>query len=699
MLNPSILFVSSLNIIISGFHGVNKIIYPVNIKRYFVRKNPEDGRGNQWVNWETFPWLLFAFLLLCVPLNRFAESSDIHSLKNIDSQAWLLNKKILWVSSYHQGYEANDAIETGIRSQLKGTPVELRIFFMDTKRKNTAIQGRTAATKALSIIEQFRPDVIIASDDNAQKYLVVPYLKETSIPIVFCGVNWDIKHYGYPGSNITGMIEVDLAQQMYDLMKSYAKGRKIGFLSGNVDAERNMVQIYNKRFFHGQLKPYLVESMAEFKHAFLQAQQDVDMLYIYNYTGIKDWEPNEAELFLSRHTRIPTGSHNDFMAPFVTFVAAKSLLEHGRYAAQTALRILSGVPPDEIAVTENKEVELYVNMRMAKAASFVFPVDLLQTATVISTIKAYLDPEPGDNTPDQYAGKKIFFLDSYHKEYEWSAGIKNGFLSRLYETGIHLNSFYMDAKRENSPDRLKKIGQKAYQELVQFKPDVIIACDDAAQKYVIFPYLREQTIPVVFCGVNWDASEYGYPAPNITGMIEEEPIGRLIVLLQQFAKGRRLGYIAGNTLTQQKLVEFYHQHYFQKRLTRIRLVDSMAEWKDAVVKMQDSADILILSNYSGIQNWDSGQAVRFIEKHNILPTGGMLDFMAPYAIFVLDRIPEEQGSYAASTALRILNGTPASQIPIEKNKLFRLTLNLPMAEASNITIPYTVLKQAEKLIQ
>lgn len=642
---------------------------------------------------------MFAFMLLFVPLDRFAETRDTHSTKNIDSKAGLLNKKIFWVSSYHQGYEANDAIESGIRSQLKGTPVELRTFFMDTKRNNTATQGRTAAKKALSIIEQFRPDVIIASDDNAQKYLVVPYLKETSVPIVFCGVNWDIKHYGYPASNITGMVEVDLAQQMYDLMKSYAKGRKIGFLSGNVDAERKMVQIYNNRFFHGRLKPYLVESMAEFKHAFLQAQQEVDMLYIYNYTGIKDWEPNEAELFLSRHTRIPTGSHNDFMAPFVTFVAAKSLLEHGRYAAQTALRILSGVPPDEIAVTENKEVELYVNMRMAKAASLVFPVDLLQTATVISTVKAYLDPEPGAITQGQYAGRKIFVLDSYHKEYEWSTGIKNGLLSGFYGTGIQLRSFYMDAKQKNFPDRLKKTGQKAYEEIIQFRPDVVIACDDAAQKYVVSPYLREQKIPVVFCGVNWDASEYGYPASNITGMIEEEPIGRLIELLQQFAKGRRLGYIAGNTLTQQKLVEFYQQHYFQQRVTRIRLVDSMVEWKKAVVKMQDAADILILSNYSGIQNWDSRQAVQFIKKHNTLPTGGMLNFMSPYAIFVLERIPEEQGSYAANTALRILDGTPVSQIPIEKNILFRFILNLAMAEASKITIPCTVLKQAEELIQ
>nr|WP_321403591.1 ABC transporter substrate binding protein [uncultured Desulfobacter sp.] len=645
------------------------------------------------------PWFLFAVLLLCTPLERFAANRDTHSHKNGDSPPYLSNKKILWVSSYHQGYEANDAIEAGIRSQLNGSAVVLRTFFMDTKRNNTEAHGQAAAQKALSIIEQFRPDVIIASDDNAQKYLVVPYLKEKSIPIVFCGVNWDIHQYGYPTDNITGMIEVDLAQQMYDLMRSYAAGDKIGFLSGNVDAERKMIEIYNKRFFHGRLKPYLVESMAEFKRCFLQARQEVDMLYIYNYTGIKDWDPDDAELFLSRHTRIPTGSHNGFMAPFVTFVAAKSLKEHGRFAADAALQILSGVSPAKIAVTENKEVELYLNMRMAKAASFVVPVDILKTATVISEIKAYLDPEPGTITPGQYAGKKIFFLDSYHKEYEWSTGIKNGLLSGLYETGIQLRTFYLNAKQKIDPECLKKTGQKAYDAIVQFQPDVVIASDDAAQKYVISPYLKGKNIPVVFCGVNWDASEYGYPAANITGMIEEEPIDRLISLLQQFAKGPRLGYIAGNTLTQQKLVEFYGKHYFRQREAPICLVDSMAEWKEAVLKLQKRADMLILHNYSGIQNWDSQEAARFMKTHNTLPTGSMLDFMSPYVIFVFERISEEQGGYAANTALRILDGTPASQIPIKKNILFRLILNLSMAESSKITIPYTLLKQADELIQ
>ncbi|RPH39540.1 MAG: hypothetical protein EHM86_07425, partial [Desulfobulbaceae bacterium] len=258
------------------------------------------------------------------------------------SSGQLEGKKVFWISSYHQGYEANDDIERGIRFILRDSGIQLRTFFMDTKRNDSEAYGRQAGIDAMAQIKVFQPDVVIASDDNAQKYLVVPFLRNTDMPVVFCGVNWDASVYGYPAPNVTGMVEVDLTNEMQRHMRAYARGNRIGYLSGDVETERKIVDIYNRRFFNGAMKSYLVDSMASFKEAFLKAQQEVDMLYVYNYTGIRDWDRLEAELFLARNTRIPTGSHNGFMSPFVVFVAAKSLQEHGEYAAWTAIRILQG---------------------------------------------------------------------------------------------------------------------------------------------------------------------------------------------------------------------------------------------------------------------------------------------------------------------------------------------------------------------
>lgn len=300
----------------------------------------------------------------------------------MDAQPYL-GKKILWVDSYHPAYEWSAGIEQGIRMTLQGSGVELRIVRMDSKRRSAEADIRAAASKAKAVIDAFRPDVVIASDDNASKYLVLPYLKDTNLPVVFCGVNWDASTYGYPARNVTGMVEVDLVEAQLDHLSRYAKGRRIGYLSGDVFSERQISAHYNDRFFAGQLKTYLVRTLAEFKAAFLQAQDEVDMLYIYNYAGIVDWEPAVAEAFLAEHIRVPTGSHNPFMAPFVLVTLAKDSQEQGEWAAGAALEVLAGRSPADIPLVRNERGQLIVNLSMAEALGVTFPLETLQAATVI----------------------------------------------------------------------------------------------------------------------------------------------------------------------------------------------------------------------------------------------------------------------------------------------------------------------------
>lgn len=606
----------------------------------------------------------------------------------------LKNKKILWVSSYHKGYEANDDIERGIRASLDGSGVQLRTFFMDTKRNNSRAFGEDAGRRALAVIKEYKPDLVIASDDNAQKFLVVPHLREGAIPVVFCGVNWDASQYGYPANNVTGIIEVDLAREMYELMHRHASGSRIGYLSGDVEIERYMVKIYNSRFFDNRMKSYMVSSMMEFKEKFLQAQQEMDMLYVFNYTGIHDWDPIEAEIFLSRHTRIPTGSHNGFMAPFVTFVVAKSLQEHGEWAGATALEILGGKKITDISLTGNTKAELYVNMRIAKAASIVLPVSTLRTATIINQDQAFLDPEPGTSLPGQYNGKKIFWLDSYQEDYKWSEGIGKGIREVLYESGAELFTFHMGTKRNLDKEYGKEIGQKAFAAIQEVKPDIVLASDDNAQTYVVVPYLLDSKIPVVFCGVNWEAEQYGYPTDSVTGMLEVDGVDELLHYLSLFARGNRVAMIGGDVPTEQKNQAITNDRYFQGKLVS-SLVSTMEEFEGAVLEMQDKADMLIFSNYAGISDWNGDKAVAYLKGHNRLPTGSHLGFMNDYVVFTVAKVAEEQGNYAARTALRILDGTPPSSIPLAVNKLSHLTINLDMADAAEIFVPFHLLQQAE----
>ncbi len=131
-------------------------------------------------------------------------------------------KKILYVDSYNEGWPWNDRIAAGIRKVLEGTGATLRIFYMDTKRNPSEAFKKAAGARAKNFIDTYRPDVLIASDDNAVKYVVAPYYLNADLPIVFCGVNWDASIYGLPCRNVTGMVEVNLVDKMLRQLSKFA---------------------------------------------------------------------------------------------------------------------------------------------------------------------------------------------------------------------------------------------------------------------------------------------------------------------------------------------------------------------------------------------------------------------------------------------------------------------------------------------
>lgn len=268
-------------------------------------------------------------------------------------------KKVLYVSSYHEGYG------------------------LDTKRNPDVEFGQEAGIKAKADIDAFKPDVVIVSDDNAQKYLVVPFLKGTDVPVIFNGVNWDASAYGYPASNVTGMIEVELPDQLIELLKTYAKGERLGYLTVDSETERKVVDIYNLRFFKGQLKPYWVKTQEEFKAAFLAAQDEVDILFIGNNAGSEQWDDAEMKRFVLENSKIPSGSINDWMAPYCLLTVAKSAKEQGVWSAEMALKILDGTPVSAIPVTQNKKGDLILNLDLADKLNVVFAPSLLKNASLI----------------------------------------------------------------------------------------------------------------------------------------------------------------------------------------------------------------------------------------------------------------------------------------------------------------------------
>ncbi len=602
-----------------------------------------------------------------------------------------IKKKILFVDSYHGEYIWSSDITSGIKSVLDSRQdIELKIFRMDTKRNMTESHKKEAARKARDLIESWQPDVVIASDDNAAKYLIAPYYFNAKIPFVFCGLNWDASVYGFPADNVTGMVEVALFDKTLNALQQYAHGNRIGYLASDTVSERKEYENIVKRF-GTRFEVRFVQSFDGLKQAYLELQENTDMMLIQECRSVQGFNHLAMVDFVQKKTTVPTAAMQRYLIHYALFTYAKSGEEQGEYAAQTALDILAGKDPKNIPIAVNKKVEPYLNMKLAKAMGIKFPIDLLQSSHLISAEQ-----------------KKLLYVNSYHAGYKWSDDIEKGLLKALNITKndqgnfddsaseVQLQVFRMDTKLHRSEAFKIRSALAAKTIVDEWQPDIIVTSDDNAAKYLVVPYLKDAKIPVVFCGLNGDADMYGFPHDRITGMVEVNPILETIKLMRPYARGERIGYIGAQTYTAEKELAYF-KDVLHLSFADGELVKDFLQWKQAYLRLQKTVDMLIFVSSATIQGWNEGLAQSFIEKNTMIPTGSTGDNTVQYTLLGKVKIAEEQGWWAGNTALSILEGTPVKDIPVTTNKYFILYLNMKKAQKLGIKFPIDLLEQATLL--
>ena len=258
---------------------------------------------------------------------------------------------------------------------------------------------------------------------------------------------------------------------------------------------------------------------------------------------------------------------------------------------------------------------------------------------------------------------------------------------RFRSAGEHNGS---EAYKKNAANKVREV-------IAEFRPHVVIASDDNASKYVIMPFYKDARLPFVFCGVNYTADAYGFPYSNVTGMVELPPAIKLIYSLKHFTRIVKVGYLASDTLTERK------DGSFTKRDVREDFVESyvktFSQWKKEFVRLQDEVDVLIIGNNGGIKGWNANAARRFAEENTRIVTGCLLDWLAPLAFLGATRSATEQGEYAANVALKILDGTSPSSIPITGNVQANIIINMKIATKLGKEIPNSFRKIASKIIE
>lgn len=307
------------------------------------------------------------------------------------------------------------------------------------------------------------------------------------------------------------------------------------------------------------------------------------------------------------------------------------------------------------------------------------------------------------------ARPKLLILHSYSPSYVWTREIDVG-LERILEKEslIDTRYHYMETKKKSGKDFLRRAGIAARKAVENFRPDVLIAIDDNAQKLAAIHYIDDQEIKIVFAGVNGCGESYGYKeASNVTGILECKPLGAVEDVIEMILPKEVTGaLIKGRFISDVSVSASRDAEYLSKRQWKsIDLLqhvgfETFDSWKEFVIDEAETADFLLVGAYrkmyrnkdhkaKGEKFVESTEVATWTEANSPVPVIGINDFNASDGIMLsVGSSPYEQGETAAEFAMKILrDDISPKEIPFRASNQYLVALRKSAMERRNIHVP------------
>ena len=300
--------------------------------------------------------------------------------------------------------------------------------------------------------------------------------------------------------------------------------------------------------------------------------------------------------------------------------------------------------------------------------------------------------------------EKVLLIFSYHPEYSWVVEETRGAEDILKDKGVEIEKFYMDTKRNTTAEWKQEMADAAVKRIEETRPDVVVVFDDNACELVAKRYIGKD-IPFVFGGMNAEPEDYGFPARNITGVIERTDPGATINLLKRLVPGvEQLAIIADDSPTSQGFFERLKETTLPVEISELYATDDFDAWKAKVREFQTSLDAIGIYTYHTIKGEGNQESLPPEEvlgwtlDNSKLPDFTFFDFAVRDGILCgVTMSGYEQGKAAAEIVIRILNGEKPADIPIQCPQGETAFINENRAKELNIEIPQDLLGEVEIL--
>jgi putative tryptophan/tyrosine transport system substrate-binding protein len=299
---------------------------------------------------------------------------------------------------------------------------------------------------------------------------------------------------------------------------------------------------------------------------------------------------------------------------------------------------------------------------------------------------------------------------------------------KVYRMGYIVGTGGWDATGEALKQRLRELGYTEGQnliiearfahgqgerlpalaaELVQLKVDCIVARGTSA----IHPVKEAtSTIPIVMAGMSADPVRLGLvtslarPGGNITGIIDiaEQLAGKRLELLKETLPHIvRVGHLSDKNIpastTDLQEVEA------AARLVGVRIqplqVQGLEELEQAFRAAREARAEALIVVHHGFLNSHRERIVQLVDTIRLPVLYAHSDFVKIGGLMSYADDPLDRARHAATYVDKILKGAKPADLPVEQPTTFELVINLKTAKDLGLTIPPTLLFQADEIIR
>ncbi len=294
--------------------------------------------------------------------------------------------RVLVLHSYHQGFSWTDALQKGIAETFaeSALDIELSVEHLDSKRHPAPLLFEHLREVYTAKYARWRPNLILSCDDDALAFLF-EYRNSLfpGVPVVFCGLNVDNynpaileNRRGY-----TGVVErLDLEATIELILSMQPDVRQIAFIhdqttSGLVDRRTiaALAPAYADRvgfvYPDDGLGPGAGVSEAQLI-SFLENLSSDSAVYFLGFFRDRFDTPLALDYILPRISEaspVPVYTHAEsFLGYGVIGGKLLSAEVHGRSTAEKGLRLLAGVPVEQLSVSVESSNRYMFDYRQLK---------------------------------------------------------------------------------------------------------------------------------------------------------------------------------------------------------------------------------------------------------------------------------------------------------------------------------------------